>query len=155
MDLPLKKIGTVSLGEDTRVILENEYAPGLEGLEGFSHLLVIWYAHETPPWDPKNLTIPKPYRQAPLNLGIFATRSENRPNPILMSVVQITGIDVEAGTVGVAWIDAENGSPVLDIKPYQPAVDRVRDVELPSWCRHWPSAVEESGDFPWHEEFMF
>lgn len=155
MELTLREIGSVSLGEGPRITLKDEYAPGLEGLEGFGHILVLWYAHETPPWDPGSLTIPKPYKQAPPSLGVFATRSERRPSPILLSAVQVLGIDVAAGSVELAWIDAEDGSPVLDIKPYHPAVDRVRDTQVPSWCRHWPQALEESGDFPRHEEFMF
>ncbi|MBN2176536.1 MAG: SAM-dependent methyltransferase [Demequinaceae bacterium] len=155
MEMHVKQIGTVSLGAHPHIALDDEYAQGLDGLEGFSHVWVVWYAHEVPAWDPANLTIPKPYRKAPPSLGVFSTRSENRPNPILLSVVQVTGIDVEAGTVGIAWIDAEDGSPVLDLKPYQPAADRIRDADVPEWCRHWPATTEESGTFPWHEEFMF
>ena len=155
MDIAIREIGTISLGPEPHITLNAEFAPGLDGLEGFSHVQVLWYAHEVLAWDAANLTIPQPYRLAPASLGVFATRSEQRPNPLLLSVVQVLGIDVESGTISVPWIDAEEGSPVLDIKPYHPAIDRIRDVELPTWCRHWPSSAEESGEFPWHEEFMF
>jgi tRNA-Thr(GGU) m(6)t(6)A37 methyltransferase TsaA len=155
MDFTVKHIGMVSLSERPHIALDAEYAPGLRGIDGFSHAIVLWYAHKVPEWNPESLTIPQPYRKAPPSLGVFATRSENRPNPILMSVVQVAGIDVSAGVIDVAWIDAEDGSPVLDLKPYHPSVDRIRNVEVPSWCRHWPQSLEESADFPWHQEFMF
>lgn len=155
MEISLREIGTVSQGAHARITLDQENAPGLDGLEGFSHVQVLWYAHNNDSWDPRGLSIPRPYRKAPESLGVFATRSERRPNPLLLSVVQVTGIDVESGTIDLAWIDAEDGSPVLDIKPYHPAVDRVRDVKVPAWCQHWPQALEESADFPWQEEFMF
>jgi tRNA (adenine37-N6)-methyltransferase len=155
MTITMKPIGTVSAGATTIVRLYKDYAAGLEGLEGFSHVLVFWYAHENPSWDPGNLTVPKPYRLAPSRLGIFATRSEHRPNPILVSAVPVIRVDSKKGEIEVPWIDAEDGSPVLDVKPYQPSVDRIRDVEMPEWCRHWPASAEESGDFAWHEEFMF
>jgi tRNA-Thr(GGU) m(6)t(6)A37 methyltransferase TsaA len=155
MTITMTPIGTVSMGPTTLIRLDKEYAPGLEGLEGFSHVLVYWHAHNNPPWDSANLTVPKPYRLAPARLGIFATRSEFRPNPILVSAVPVIRVDAKRGEIEVPWIDAEDGSPVLDIKPYQPSADRIRDVDVPEWCRHWPAHAEESGDFAWHEEFMF
>src|SRR5690554_969082 len=89
----------------------------------------------------------KPYRDAPEKVGIFATRSPIRPNPILLTVVNIITIVNER--IYVAFIDAEEGTPVIDIKPYHPATDRVKDLEVPKWCSHWPKWYEDSADFDW------
>jgi tRNA-Thr(GGU) m(6)t(6)A37 methyltransferase TsaA len=155
MTIAMAPIGKVSTGTTSLVQLDQDYAAGLDGLEGFSHVLVLWYAHANPSWDSTRLTISKPYRLAPADLGVFATRSEFRPNPILVSAVPIIRVDAAKGVIEVPWIDAEDGSPILDVKPYQPSADRIRDTEVPKWCRHWPACAEESGDFAWHEEFMF
>lgn len=155
MTITMTPIGTVSAGATTLIRLDKDHAAGLEGLEGFSHVLVLWYAHENPPWDPKHITVSKPYRLAPSRLGLLVTRSPYRPNPILVSAVPIIRVDAKKGTIEVPWLDANDGSPVLDIKPYSPSVDRVRDVTTPDWCRHWPQYVEESMDFAWDKEFMF
>jgi len=57
--------------------------------------------------------------------GLFATRSPKRPNPIGLSVMRITHVDVETGVITLAGCDAFDGTPVLDIKPYLPSVDMV------------------------------
>ena len=155
MTITLTPIGTVSHGKTTTIRLDKELAAGLEGLDGFGHILVLWHAHENPPWDPENLTVSEPYRLGPERLGLLATRSAYRPNPICVSVAAVIGVDAQKGVIEVPWIDAEDGSPVLDVKPYHPSADRVRDVTLPDWCSHWPQSLEESGDFAWDEEFNF
>ncbi len=88
-------------------------------------------------------------------MGTFATRSPRRPNPIALSCACVTYIDVEHGIVGLSYIDAHDQSPVLDIKPYTPSIDRVEVPQVPQWCSHWPSNVETSGDFNWEAEFNF
>ena len=88
-------------------------------------------------------------------MGIFATRSPQRPNPIALSVAEILYIDHEAGVIYIAYADARQGSPVLDLKPYTPSLDRVEHPQVPDWCGHWPRSLEESGDFDWENEFNF
>ncbi len=74
----------------------------------------------------------KPYKKGPDIIGIFATRSEIRPNPVLITtVVNILSVDLGKGTIELPWIDAENNSPIIDIKSYQPCSDRVKNVEQP------------------------
>jgi tRNA (Thr-GGU) A37 N-methylase len=63
-------------------------------------------------------------------------------------------VDLENGLVIVPWIDAEDGTPILDIKPYHPSSDRVRDVRMPEWCAHWPQSLEDSAAFDWEAEFV-
>jgi tRNA (Thr-GGU) A37 N-methylase len=88
-------------------------------------------------------------------MGIFATRSPVRPNPIALSTSQIIHINHNKGIIQVAYIDANDGSPVLDIKPYTPSLDRVEAPGVPEWCHHWPMSIEQSGAFDWENEFNF
>ena len=88
-------------------------------------------------------------------MGIFATRSPARPNPIALTAVEVIQIDYENGIIRIAYTDANDGTPVLDLKPYTPSIDRVESPDVPDWCAHWPKNVEESGDFDWENEFNF
>ena len=57
--------------------------------------------------------------------------------------------------IGLAYIDANDNTPLLDIKPYTPSMDRIESPTVPDWCSHWPKSLEESSDFPWENEFNF
>jgi tRNA (adenine37-N6)-methyltransferase len=155
MRIELHEIGRMSTQNGFEIRLAPRYAPGLDGMKGFSHILVVWYADQAPAWDDAHLTQKKPYRLAPNRLGIFTTRSPFRPNSVCVSLAAISSLDEEQGIIGLEWIDLEDGTPIIDIKPYFPSSDRIRDVHLPKWCSHWPSCYEESGSFPWDEEFLF
>jgi tRNA (Thr-GGU) A37 N-methylase len=97
----------------------------------------------------------KPYTKGPDTLGTFATRSPQRPNPIALSCTHVTYIDVDSGIIGLAYIDADDQSPVLDIKPYTPSLDRVEAPAVPAWCKPWPNNVDTRGEFDWESEFNF
>lgn len=130
--------------------LKPEYQKGLLGLEAFSHVVVTWHAHLA---EGHQLLIDKPYAKGPEKLGVFATWSQFRPNPIAITVCPI--IKIEKGLVVVAYIDAENDSPVLDLKPYQGCIDRIKQVESPDWCQHWPQYFQDNMNFDWSKEFNF
>jgi tRNA-Thr(GGU) m(6)t(6)A37 methyltransferase TsaA len=155
--IELHPIGVVRAGDDGfRLEIDEPYRPALAGLEGFGHVTVLWWPHKTDtPKDRSVREVPKPYKQAPAKLGIFATRSESRPNPVLVTTIPLLHVDVENGLLLTPYIDAEDGSPVLDIKPYQPCADRIRDTRTPEWCRHWPKYAEDSATFDWESEFLF
>lgn len=157
MNFTLQQIGTARQGADGFYIeLDKKYLPALKGLEGFGYIQVLWWFDGCDNARSRNiLTLDKPYKNAPDTLGVFATRSPQRPNPIALSAAFVTGIDTESGRIYLAWLDAEDGTPVLDIKPYTPSVDRVESPAVPSWCAHWPKNVETSGDFDWADEFNF
>ena len=61
-------------------------------------------------------------------------------------------IDFSKGIVTISSIDAESDTPILDIKPYQPSFDRIKDVSVPKWCTHWPDWYEDSADYDWSSE---
>jgi tRNA-Thr(GGU) m(6)t(6)A37 methyltransferase TsaA len=156
-EIKIKAIGEVQQSEDGFVIkLKNEYKEGLAGLDGYSHLDIVWWADQTDDPEFRNrLIVDKPYKKGPARVGIFSTRSQIRPNPIALTPVYVIKIDHEQGTVYIPYIDAEPGTPVLDIKPYLPSTDIVKNVSVPEWCSHWPSSIEDSASFDWEKEFNF
>lgn len=157
MSFTVNQIGTVCCGEDGFSIkVKSEYRAALTGLDGFEYIQVLWWFDGCDNAESRSkLTESKPYVKGPDVLGAFATRSPERPNPIAVTPAYVTFIDYENGVVSLAWIDANDGTPVLDIKPYTPSVDRVEKPAVPDWCAHWPQNVETSGDFDWEKEFNF
>lgn len=132
------------------------YIPALEGLTGFSHLQVFWWFDACDnEASRKTLSIHSPYQNSPELLGAFATRSPERPNPIALSTAEILRIDPVSGIIELAYIDAHEHSPVIDLKPYTPSLDRVEHPRVPAWCTSWPKSLEESADFDWENVFTF
>jgi tRNA-Thr(GGU) m(6)t(6)A37 methyltransferase TsaA len=154
--ITLKPIGIVRAGETgVQLHIDEPYRPALQGLAGFSHANVLWWSHLADEEEKRQqLTVPRLFRHAPDRLGVFATRFPNRPNPLALSVVKVLAVDLEQGLVDVPAIDAEDGTPLLDLKPYMPVVDRVREVSVPAWCRHWPEWVEDFAAFDWSAEVV-
>jgi tRNA (adenine37-N6)-methyltransferase len=151
----IKPIGKViSQYGQFAIQLDEAYKQALLGLDGHSHILVLWWSHLLDRPDLRSQTIlDKPYSKGPANLGIFATRSPMRPNPICVSIASLISVDQAAGRIELGYVDAENDTPVLDIKPYLPCADRVAQVTTPAWNHHWPTSYEESGNFAWEKEF--
>jgi tRNA (Thr-GGU) A37 N-methylase len=154
-NLDLTPIGTVCIGDAGFALeIEEAYRPGLTELGGFTHVNVLWWADQVDDPMLREVTIAEqPYRNAPEVVGIFATRSPVRPNPIALTAAQLLSVDIDAGRVQIAYIDAEDGSPVLDLKPYLPATDRVRDARYPDWAASWPQWYEDSATFDWGAVF--
>jgi len=150
-------IGKINVNEKGMFIeLEPKFIPALQVLDGFSHLSVIWWFSDFDNAEMRNiLETPQPYKNAPAVMGIFATRSPVRPNPIALTAVQVVQIDHKKGIIQIAWIDANDGTPVIDIKPYTPSSDRIETPGVPEWCSHWPKSLEQSEGFDWGNEFNF
>ncbi len=139
-----------------KIILEDKYRSGLTGLNGFSHLQIIWWFNGCDNETERNiLTVEKPYSKGPDTMGTFATRSPERPNPIAVSVCEIKEIDYNKGVISFNYFDAFTGTPILDIKPYTPSIDKVEHAKVPEWCSHWPKNYESSDSFSWDKEFNF
>ncbi len=114
----------------SEIVIDVSLAPGLKGLEDFSHLIVIFYMHKTTVNLEKNLVRhPRESTDFPF-IGIFAQRAKHRPNPIGITTVPI--ISVQNNIITVERLDAIDGTPILDIKPYFPIFDRV-DAKTPKW----------------------
>ena len=111
---------------EARIVFEPEYRnpDALRGLEGFSHIWLIWQFSQAvrEDWSP---TVRPPRLGGNTRMGVFATRSPFRPNALGLSCVRLLGIeDTEEGrTLRVAGADLMDGTPIFDIKPYLPYCD--------------------------------
>jgi tRNA-Thr(GGU) m(6)t(6)A37 methyltransferase TsaA len=138
----LEVIGTVSspvtegVDEDwgsvvSEIRLNEKYVSGLRGLEEFSHVLVLFYMHKYS-FDPDADLVRRPQGRPDMPLtGVFAQRTKHRPNPIGVTAVEL--LKVKGDTLVVRGLDAIDGTPVIDVKPYFPAFDSRSDAETPLW----------------------
>jgi len=153
----VKPIGSISCEKGIfRIKFEKEYWNALRGIEGFNYVNVLWWADRLD--DPRMrsiMTADKPYTKGPDEIGVFATRSPLRPNPVCVSACPVKSVDSARGIVDLYYADTENNTPVIDIKPYQPSADRVKNASTPAWCSHWPQYFEDSETFDWASEFNF
>ena len=103
-----------------------EHAARLEGIEAYSHLIVVCYLDvaANSPEKPKRLTL-----ASGNTYGIFATRSQLRPNHLGVSIVELQSH--EEARLSVRGLDAIDGTPILDIKPYLPEYDAVQEARIP------------------------
>lgn len=152
----IKPIGTVSNIDGAQCIeLNSPFKDGLTNIDGFSHLQVIWWGHLFEGEEYRSHVVAeKPYKKGPGRIGVFATRSPVRPNPLLITNIKVDHIDFKQGIIYTPYIDAEEGTPILDIKPYNKG-ERIRDCTVPEWCAHWPEWDEDSAHFNWQDEFNF
>lgn len=153
----VNSIGTICNNErGTFIKLDTQFILAMKALEGFRHINVLWWFSD---FDQKEfrsvLKAKQPYKHAPETMGIFATRSPIRPNPIALTTVEVIQINEQKGIIQIAYIDANDNSPLLDLKPYTPSLDRVETPVVPEWCSHWPKSLEESKTFAWEQEFNF
>ena len=119
-------------GVKSDIILRPELEPALDAIEGFSHVIVVFHIDRVPE-EAQQLQIEVGNEDMPPPRGVFATRSQLRPNPIGTSVVKV--LHRRKNAVRVQGLDALDGTPVLDIKPYLPDYDAVADATLPAWAR--------------------
>lgn len=121
---------------ESTIIVQDRWAGALDGLEGFSHIFVIYWMHLVSD-EPRETTThvhPRGDPQIPLQ-GVFATRSPVRPNPIGLSVVPL--IERRGNVLRVRGLDAVDGTPVLDLKPYLAHYEDVPGATIPDWLeRH-------------------
>ena len=105
-----------------------EFAPGLQGLDGFSHVLIVYWMDQVPAERRRAPGAAEPGSAAP-PAGTFALRTADGPNPIGVSTVELLGI--AGNVIAVKGLDAVNGTPVLDIKPYSARHDVAANPMLP------------------------
>jgi tRNA (adenine37-N6)-methyltransferase len=115
----------------SKIVLNPEYRGGLAGLETFSHALILTWLHEAH-FDAGCHLQRRPQGREDMPLvGIFAQRVKDRPNPLGLTAVKIKAVGDD--WLEVLGLDAINGTPVLDIKPYFPCYDRPEGVVVPGW----------------------
>ena len=138
---PIGFVRRVSSGEDvkdkslvSRIVLTRDLAPALDGIEDWSHVYVIYWLDQVPRAGEPVLHFPGTEAESP-PLGILATRAPIHPNPVGLTLVELVGR--EENVLLVRGLDAYDGTPVLDIKPY-PEWERgrfvvVTDFRAPEW----------------------
>jgi tRNA (adenine37-N6)-methyltransferase len=132
----LKPIGWVRKeGDQVLVEVEAPYLPALLGLEQYSHVWVLFWFHENDNPQDRSILQVHPCRN-PANplTGVFAARAPVRPNLIGLSVARLLRVD--GRRLILAGLDAREGSPVLDIKPYLPVSDAIPEARAPELLAH-------------------
>jgi tRNA (adenine37-N6)-methyltransferase len=115
----------------SRIVLHPGYEAGLRGLESFSHVIVVTYLHQAA-FEPGRHLVRRPRGLASMpEVGIFAQRAKDRPNPIGLTAVKLR--ETGSGWVSVIGLDAIDGTPVLDLKPYFPRYDARPEAVVPEW----------------------
>jgi tRNA-Thr(GGU) m(6)t(6)A37 methyltransferase TsaA len=142
MKMHLKPIGFVknSITEPKRkdwetviseIIINEDLKEALSGIDEFSHIVVVYWMHKLPPSQRSVFKVhPKGNQNLPL-VGVFASRSPARPNPMGITIVKL--VEHRDNVLKVTGLDAIDGTPVLDIKPYIPGHDSASDIKTPGW----------------------
>lgn len=121
----------LDLKEITSEVVVNPGLTGaLDGLEGFSHIIVLYWMHLATREKKRLKTHPMGRQDVPPQ-GLFATRSPNRPNPIGKATVRL--LERRGNILEVQGLDAIDGTPVIDIKPYIPGYDSAAGATTPDW----------------------
>jgi len=118
--VPYQGCGREEIGE---VEVFEQFAEGLKDIEGFSHIVLIYWFHKSRGY---SLMVRTPWDTTPH--GLFTTRSPNRPCPLGLSVVRL--VARKGNILKVKDLDAIDGTPLLDIKPYVPTVDEKSDIKI-------------------------
>jgi tRNA-Thr(GGU) m(6)t(6)A37 methyltransferase TsaA len=134
---PIGFVRTEAVGDEVKdkdrisqIVVNRELAEALEGIAEFSHLFVLFWLHEVTSEERKTLKVhPRGREDLPL-LGVFATRTKLRPNPIGLTLVEL--MKVEDNVLTVRGLDAFNETPVLDLKPFD-FWDMAKDAKVPRW----------------------
>jgi tRNA-Thr(GGU) m(6)t(6)A37 methyltransferase TsaA len=126
----------------SEIVISPQLVEALDGIDGFSHVLIIFYLHKVGEERRSRLKVhPQGKKELPL-VGVFATRSPVRPNPIGITAVKLLGR--QENVLKVLGLDAYDGTPVLDVKPYLRRGDRIEEATMPDWLlRLWE--LQDSG----------
>jgi len=129
-------IGNVESVKDnlSKIKIYEEYIEGLYRLSIFSHIIILYWFHNRDNEKDRSVlrVIPKMHKGAP-EIGVFTSRSPSRPNPIGLCVTELSLI--EGCVLNVKGLDAEEGSPIIDIKPYLPRSDSVSIARVPNYMQ--------------------
>ena len=122
-------------GKISEITVNEELEGILDGIDGFSHLMVFFWGHKVSD-DRHYLKKIVPFGNPSFPMvGIFATHSPVRPNPILVTIVKL--LERNGNVLKVTGLDALDGSPLLDIKPYNPYKVNTEDIKQPEWLKEF------------------
>ena len=114
----------------SEIVIDSSLTEALDRLEDFSHIIVLYWMHQVAEDDVPLKVRPMRRKEAPL-VGVFASRSPNRPNRIGKATVSL--LQRQGNILRVKGLDALDGTPVIDIKPYLPGYDSPADSKVPQW----------------------
>jgi len=124
---------------ESEIVIAPEWRDALDGLAEFSHLWVIFYFDRAHPLDSLRV---HPMRRADLpRVGIFATRSPSRPNSIGICPVEL--LSLRENVVRVRGLDAFDGTPILDLKPYLERGDAIHNTRVGMWVRQYWAELDK------------
>ena len=134
---PIGFVRTQAVGDEVKdksrlseIFINCELTSALDGISGFSHVFVLFWLHQITGKQRETLKVhPRGRRDVPL-LGVFGTRTNLRPNPIGLTLCEL--VKVESNVLTVRGLDAFNGTPVLDVKPYD-LWDCAKIARMPDW----------------------
>lgn len=146
---PIGEVGSDDAGQYLSVA--PAHRAGLRGLADFGHVYAIWWAARYDvPEARQVLLAPLPYADG-REVGVFACRAPVRPNLVMMTLCAVTSVDEETGVVRVGGIDAFDGTPLLDLKPYYGCTDRVREPREPAYLVGWDEWFSDEHLLPGEE----
>jgi len=129
--------------EVSEIVIREELVDILEGIDEYSHLVILYWAHAVP-GERRSLTRVHPMGRKDLpEVGIFSTCSPARPNPVLTTVVRL--VVRRDNVLEVTGLDAIDGSPVIDIKPYVSEFYPREGVRIPAWMEQIQSDISRQG----------
>lgn len=141
----LRFIGFTAEGNEheSKLTVYPEYCEALEGLETFSHVIILYWLQESDTEEKRKIlkVTPKRHPGAP-ELGVFACRSPVRPNPLAYEVCKL--LKVEKCSLLVEGSDAYKGTPIVDIKPYMPQADAVPEATTPQMGHARPQDLNKT-----------
>ena len=114
--------------ETSEIVLDKKFAEALDGIEDYSHVIIVYFMHRVKRFVIKHR--PQGNPRVPL-VGIFSCRCPERPNPIAISTVRL--LKRKGNKIWVKGLDVLDGTPILDIKPYWPQYDKVAKAKIPKW----------------------
>ena len=160
MDININPIGYVKInlsdeevknslkGVKGRIEILREYQEGLEGIERFSHIIIVAYLHKVHGEQRKVLKVrPRKWVRFGIDIsdipeiGVFCTNSPHRPNPIAITIVRL--LNREDNVLYVEGLDLFDGTPVIDIKPYTWS-RHIDDIKLPEWYENLMRKIKEN-----------
>jgi tRNA-Thr(GGU) m(6)t(6)A37 methyltransferase TsaA len=123
--------------QEAKIRVFPDFCAGLRGLEMYSHVIVLYWLHLRDGEKERRTLLVFPRKHAVnVEMGVFACRSPSRPNPIGLCVVKL--LRVNECILTVKGLDAFEGSPIIDIKPYVPRADSIPRARVPDWANHGP-----------------
>ncbi len=125
-------------GTKSNIVLLEKFSDALKGLERFSHVWIIYYLHKALREEITTYPGPKSIKNLP-PVGVFASRSQYRPNHLALRLTEL--VKIKGRKITVKGLDAVDRTPVIDIKPYIPFFDRTENEKIAEWYE-WTGGME-------------